>query len=128
MAYEPQLAPAGSSNVYDEHIYRIRVTFVATSIASYRSKDATIARTGIGLYTITLPKNYEAITDFNYSMEDASGALMYAVIASSTVGADGKVFVAIRTSDGTNTDPDVGDVGYFTLSVSSDVLNAEFTG
>lgn len=128
MAYEPQLVPAGQSNVYDEHTYKLRVLFGSSVITSYRSKDATIVRNSAGNYTITLPKNYEEIVGFGGSFIDASGAVLFWVIASSTMGTDGKVIVEVRTEAGTATDPTTGDVGLLALDVSSDYLNQKFTG
>ena len=65
MAYEPVLAGSPRTNVYEEHVFKIRATFGATSTVTYRSKDATIAKTTTTTFTITLPQAYAEITDFS---------------------------------------------------------------
>lgn len=129
MSYEPLLAPAGLSNVYDEHVYKLRVLFGSTAITSYRSKDATIVRNSAGNYTITLPKTYEAVTGFsaNYTL-CAAGAVYFGVIKTSAIDTAGAVVVEMRTEAGTATDPASGDAICFTLGVSSDITNTKYTG
>lgn len=128
MSYEPLVAGAPRSNVFDEHLYKVRITFGSAAMASYRSKDATPARTDTGKYTITLPKTYAEITDFSCGFYDASGAILFGVIETSAVTTTGVVTVEFRTEAGTATDPTTGSVAYITLGVSSNTLNDKFTG
>jgi hypothetical protein len=128
VSYEPDLPTSQRCNVYEEDTYKLRVLFGSGAITSYRSKDATISRNSAGNYTVTLPCIYEEITGFTGHFLDASGAILFFVITSSSVDTDGTVVVEARTESGTATDPTSGSYGYLSLSVSKNSLNSKFTG
>ena len=131
MAYEPVLTGSTLTNVYSEHVFKIRATFGATSTVTYRSKDASIAKTTTTTFTITLPKPYAEITDFHVGRKCATGTDgLEFVITTNNVATDGTiVLTSISTnSAGTATAPASGDVIYITLGVSCDTLNDKFTG
>jgi len=129
MATEPIMAPAGEQNAFSTHTFHVRVTFGSSAIASYRSKDATIARTGAGTYEVTLPKAYREIVGFSWGFKDATGATLNLVISDeSTLTTTGVVTLAARVAAGTDTDPASGDKLYLSLTVSCDVLNDSFAG
>ena len=131
MSYEPVLTGGAHSNVYSEHVYRIRCTFGASSAVSYRSKDASIAKTTTTTFTITLPKAYAEITAFYVGQKAATGTdgLDYIITTNSVSTAGTLVLTSVSTnSAGTATAPASGDVIYITLGVSSDTLNDKFTG
>ena len=44
MGYQPIMDGSPATNVYDEHLFRVRATFGAASAVTYSSKDATIAK------------------------------------------------------------------------------------
>ena len=128
---EPVLAPAGMTNVYSEHTFKIRCTFGASSAVTYRSKDATIAKTTTTTFTVTLPKIYAEITEFNQGWAKATGADPLALqITTNHVATDGTlVLTSVSTnSAGVATAPASGDVVYIVLSASCDSLNDRFTG
>jgi hypothetical protein len=62
----PVLDGSPVTNVYSEHVFKIRATFGASSAVTYRSKDATIAKTTTTTFTVTLPQAYAEITSFSY--------------------------------------------------------------
>lgn len=131
MSYEPLLSGGTATNVYTEHVYKIRATFGASSAVTFRSKDATIAKTTTTTFTITLPKAYAEITNFNVGRKCATGTDgLEFVITTNNVATDGTiVLTSISTnSAGTATAPASGDVAYITLGVSSDTLNDKHTG
>lgn len=131
MAYEPVLDGAPKTNVYGEHVFKIRCTFGSSSVVTYRSKDASIAKTTTTTFTVTLPKPYAEITDFSQSWKKAVGADPLALqITTDNLATDGTlVLTSVSTnSAGTATAPASGDVVYITLGVSCDVLNDRFTG
>ena len=132
MAYEPVLAGKPHTNVYEEHVYKIRATFGASSAVTYRSKDATIAKTTTTTFTITLPKAYAEITEFAYAWYKPAGveAPRAVQITTNNVATDGTIVITTvdTNSAGTAAAPASGDVLYLTLGVSCDMLNDRFTG
>ncbi len=128
---EPALCPGAMSNVYSDHEYKIRVTFGASSAVTYRSKDATIAKTTTTTFTVTLPKAYAEITSFNQGWYKPTGAdPIQFQLTTNNVSTDGTlVFTSVSTnSAGTATAPASGDVVYLSIGVSCDALNDRFTG
>lgn len=131
MAYEPVLTGSTLTNVYSEHVFKIRCTFGASSAVTYRSKDATIEKTTTTTFTVTLPKPYAEVTEFSQSWAKATGAdPLVLQITTNSVATDGTlVLTSVSTnSAGTATAPADGDVVYITLGVSCDSLNDKFTG
>jgi hypothetical protein len=128
---EPVLAPAGMTNVYSEHTFKIRCTFGASSVVSYRSKDATIEKTTTTTFTVRLPKIYSELTGFSQSWAKPTGADPVSMqITTNNVATDGTlVLTSVSTnSAGVATAPASGDVVYIVLSASCDSLNDRFTG
>jgi hypothetical protein len=134
MAYEPVLDGQGVQNVAGEHVYKLRVTFGASgAVASYRSKDATIAIVAAtdGTYTVTLPKVYNEITHFSFGWFAASGvAPLIPIISTNSVDTAGTFVIKLLDSNtaGTATDPVSGNVLYLTVGVSCDLINNNYTG
>lgn len=128
----PDLTGKALSNVATEHVYKIRATFAAASaIASYRSKDATIAALGTGTWTVTLPQSYAEITDFSVGKFAAVDVipLEYTITTNDIATAGTLVLTAKETAaSGAATAPAVGDVIYITLGVSRDGLNDRYVG
>jgi hypothetical protein len=131
MGYEPLMDGKALSNVATEHVFKIRATFGASSAVTYRSKDATIAKTTTTTFTITLPKAYAEITDFSVGQKCAASVipLQYA-ITTNNVATDGTLVLTTKetAAAGTATAPADGDVAYITLGVSCDPLNSKYTG
>jgi len=128
---EPVLCPAGLTNVYSEHTFKIRCTFGSSSAVSYRSKDATIEKTTTTTFTVRLPKIYSEITEFSQSWAKPTGADPVSMqITTNNVATDGTlVLTSVSTnSAGVATAPASGDVVYIVLSASCDSLNDRFTG
>lgn len=131
MAYEPVLDGVSASNVYGEHVFRIRCTFGASSAVTFRSKDATIEKTTTTTFTVRLPKAYSEITHFAQGWKKAVGAdpLSLQITTDSVATAGTLVLTSVSTNTaGTATAPAEGDVVYITLGVSCDNLNNNFTG
>lgn len=125
----PILDGSPSTNVYSEHVYKIRATFGASSAVTYRSKDATIAKTTTTTFTITLPQAYAEITEFHVGRKAAASvAGLEFIITTNSVATDGTLVLTSIIADGTATAPASGDVIYITLGVSQDTLNDRFTG
>jgi len=131
MAYEPLMDGKTTSNVYGEHVFKIRCTFGASSEVTYRSKDASIAKTTTTTFTVTLPKPYAEITEFSQSWKKATGAdpLSLQITTDNLATAGTLILTSVSTNTaGTATAPANGDVVYITLGVSCDSLNDKFTG
>ncbi len=131
MAYEPVMDWRSPCNVAGEPVFKIRCTFGSSSAVTYRSKDATIAKTTTETFTVTLPKAYAEITEFHVGTKQAAGeAQIVPIITTNSVATDGTIILTSvdTNSAGTATAPDSGDVWYITLGVSCDVLNDRFTG
>ena len=128
---EPDLTGKALSNVATEHTYKIRATFAASSVPSYRSKDATIAKVTTTTFLVTFPKLYVEVVGFNYAWFAATGVAPLAckIIANNLATAGTLTLETEATNTaGTPTAPAVGDVLYLELSVSSDVLNNRYIG
>lgn len=131
MGYEPVLDGRPQTNVYGEHVFKIRATFGASSAVTYRSKDATIAKTTTTTFTVTLPKAYAEITKFSFGTKAATGTdPIIPIITTDSVATDGTlVLTSVSTNTaGTATAPASGDVWYLEIGVSCDILNDRFTG
>jgi hypothetical protein len=128
----PILDGSPQTNVYTEHVYKIRATFGASSAVTYRSKDATIAKTTTTTFTVTLPQAYAEITEFSYGWYKPSGVEAHRAVQITTnnVATDGTlVLTTVDTNAaGTAAAPASGDVLYLTIGVSQDSLNDRFTG
>jgi hypothetical protein len=131
MAYRPLMDGKEASNAYDEHVFKIRCTFGASSAVTYRSKDATIAKTTTTTFTVTLPQPYAEIISFKQGWYKPTGAdSLLLQITTNSVATDGTlVLTSVSTnSAGTATAPASGDVVYIELGVSDHSLNDAFTG
>ena len=131
MAYEPLMDGKSTPNVYQEHLFKIRATFGASSAVTFRSKDATIAKTTTTTFTVTLPKAYAEITHLGYAWFAATGVAPLAVkIITNSVATDGTLVLETEATNtaGTPTAPASGDVLYLQIGVSCDSLNNQFTG
>lgn len=127
----PVLNGSPLTNVYGEHVFKIRATFGASSAVTYRSQDATIAKTTTTTFTITLPQPYLEITEFQYAWFAATGVAPLAVkIITNNVATTGVLIIETEATNtaGTPTAPASGDVLYLSIGVSQDVLNDRFTG
>lgn len=131
MAYEPLMDGRETTNVYTEHTFKVRSTFAANSALTFKSKDATIAKTTTTTFTLTLPKPYTEVTDFSYAWFAATGvAPLILKMITNNVAVDGTIVFETEAANtaGTPTAPASGDVLYLTLGVSCDSQNAAFTG
>lgn len=131
MSYEPLMDGKALSNVATEHVFKIRATFGATSTLTYRSKDATIAKTTTTTFTVTLPKPYAEVTDFAFAWKAATGvAPLVCKIITNSLTTAGTLVIETEASNtaGTPTAPASGDVLYLTIGASSDTLNDKYTG
>jgi len=119
-------------SAYDVHTFNIRCTFGAGTAMTYRSRDAIPVRGSSTTVTVTFPKTYTEIVDFNWSRFAATGvAGLEWIVTSITTDSNGGVTGCVLTSivtNGTATASANGDVAYFTLSLSCDILNDRFTG
>jgi hypothetical protein len=124
---EPLLCPEAQTNAYGVHEYFTRLTFGSSTVSSYFGGcGLVVARNSAGNFTLTLPKAYRTLLGFSWAFQDASGAILFAVITSETLDTDGKIIVETRTEAGTATDPTSGDKLFLSLKVSSDYLNDKF--
>ena len=125
----PDMTGKALSNVATEHVFKIRCTFAASSVVSYRSKDATIAKTTTTTFTITLPQTYAEITEFSVGRKAAASvAGLEYIITTNSVSTAGTLVLTSIIADGTATAPADGDVIYITLGVSRDALNDRYVG
>ncbi len=125
----PDMGGKALTNVASEHVFKIRCTFGASSAVTYRSKDASIAKTTTTTFTVTLPQSYAEITDFSVGRKAAASvAGLEFIITTNSVATDGTLILTSIVAAGTPTAPADGDVIYITLGVSRDVLNNRYVG
>lgn len=124
---EPLLCPEAMVNAYGVHEYFVNLTAGSSVITSYFGGcQASVVRNSAGNFTVTLPKAYRTLLDFSWGMQDASGAILFAVIVSETVSTNGQIVVEARTETGTATDLTSGDKLFMKFAVSADYLNDKF--
>lgn len=125
---EPVLDGSPQTNVYDEHVYKVRVTFGAGTVSTIRSKDLVVTRPTATTLLLTLPKAYAEITDFHVGRKAASAvAGLEWIITTNAIATAGTVTLTSIVAAGTATAPADGDVAYITLGASCNVLNDRFT-
>ncbi len=120
MAYEPVLTGSTLTNVYSEHVYKIRATFGGSSTVTYRSKDASIAKTTTTTFTVRLPTAYAEVTEFNYSWQAATAVAPLAVkIITNNVATTGVLVLETEATNtaGTPTAPASGDKPFLSIGV-----------
>ncbi len=129
--FMPILNEQPVTNVFGEHVYKIRATFAASSAVTFRSKDATIAKSGTAKWLITLPCQYGEITEFHVGKKAAASTIpLDYTITTNSVASAGTVEITARetAASGAATEPAAGDVIYITLGVSQDLQNGQYTG
>lgn len=125
---EPILDGCPQTNVYGEHTYKPRVTFGASTVSTIRCKDLVVTRPTATTLTLTFPKAYAEITEFNVGMKAAAAvASLEWIITTNNIATTGVVTLTSVVAAGTATAPASGDVAYITIGVSCDVLNDRFT-
>ncbi len=125
----PDMTGKPLTNVATEHVFKIRATFAASSELTYRSKDATIAKTTTTTFTVTLPQSYAEITDINYAWFAATAvACLTLKLITNNVATTGVLVFETEVAAGTPTAPAVGDVLYLTVCTSRDKLNDRYIG
>ncbi len=130
MGYEPLMDSSPSTNVYNEHVFKARVTLGAGTVSTIRCKDMLVTRPTASTIVLTLPKAYAEITDFYVGQKAAASTIPLAyVITTNAVATTGIVtLTSLETAAaGTATAGADGDVLYITLGVSCDMLNDRFT-
>lgn len=131
MAYQPLMDGKSTPNVADEHLFKLRVTFGLSSAVTFRSKDATIAKTTTTTFTVTLPKPYTEVTAFSFGWKAATAVAPLAVkIITNNVAVDGTIVLETEATNtaGTPTAPASGDVLFLNIGASCDALNDLFVG
>lgn len=127
MSTEPILCPEAMTNAYGAHDYFVRITAGSAAVSSYFGGcQVTVLRNSAGNFTITFPKYYRTLLSFTWGMQDASGAILFAVITSETLDTAGAIVVETRTEAGTATDLTSGDKLWLRFAVSSDYMNDKF--
>ena len=126
---EPIMDQYAKISAYDVHSYQVRCTFGTSTNMTYRSRDAIPTRPSATTVKITLPKVYGEIVGFQVGRKAAASvAGLEWIITTDNVATDGTLTLTSIVTGGTATAPASGDVAYFNISVSSDVLNDRFTG
>lgn len=124
---EPLLCPEAITNAYGAHEYFVRLTAGAASVASYFGGcQVVVARNSAGNFTVTFPKAYRTLLSFTWGMQDASGAILFAVVTSELLDTAGTIVVETRTEAGVATDLTSGDKLWLRFVVSSDNMNDKF--
>lgn len=125
---EPIMDQYEKVNSYDVHKYQVRCTFAAGTGMTYRSRDAVPTRPTTTTVLVTLPKLYTEIVQFEVGLQTAVGSQSEWIITTNNVAIDGTLTLTSINAAGAATAPAVGDVAYFGISVSCDILNDRFAG
>jgi hypothetical protein len=128
----PVLDGSPQTNVYSEHVFKVRVTAGAASAFTYRAKDVTVTRPSTTTLKIALPMAYAEVTEFHVGRKAAAAAagLEWIITTNSVTSASDPhvILTSIESDTGAATTPADGDVAYITLGLSQDKLNDSFTG
>lgn len=129
---EPLMDQYAQVSAYNVHAFQVRCTFGAGTVMTYRSRDAIPTRPSATTVTVTLPKTYTEVVGFKASRFAVVGVaglewILSAIVVDSNNGITALTFTSIVAA-GTATAPATGDVAYFDILVSCDVLNDRFTG
>jgi hypothetical protein len=127
---EPVLDGSPQTNVYGEHTYKPRITFGAGTVSTIRgTKELTITRPTATTLVFAFPKAYAEITEFHVGRKAAASvAGLEWIITTNAIATTGLVtLTSIESDSGTATAPAEGDVSYFTISASCDILEDRFT-
>lgn len=126
---EPIMDQYAKVSSYDVHAYQVRCTFDTGTTLQYRSRDATPARATTTTVKVTLPKVYTEVVGFKTARFAAVGvAALEWILSTNNVNVDGTLTFTSVNSAGAATAPAVGDVVFFDIMVSCDVLNDRFLG
>lgn len=125
MAREPIMLGREQTNVPNEHVFKCRVTFGASSVSSYKCENGTFARSSAGTFTLTLPKPYAQLSDLSIAFKAATTAGKGAHVITDALSTTGVLTIETYTlaTPGTPADPASGDVMYLTVGVTSSELN-----
>ena len=125
---EPVLAGSSVSNVYEEHVYRARVTFGAGTVSTIRAAQVTVTRPSSTTLKLPFPTPYTEVSDFKVGRFAATGvAGLEWIITTNNISTTGDVTLTSINSAGTATAPAAADVAYITVGVARSVLNDRFT-
>lgn len=131
MAYEPLMDGKPATNLYEEHMFIVEVTFGTSTNLTFIGKDITVTRPTTTTLAVALPKPYERVLRFFQGWQKATGAdPLQADITTNAVDTTGIVTFTIKSTNsaGTATAPANGDKLWLTLCASTHPLNAKFTG
>lgn len=127
---EPLMDGCPATNVFEEHEYKIRVTFGASTVSTILAKDVTVTRPTATTLVLTFGTPYAEITTLAQGWAKATGAdpLQYQITtnAISTTGVVTLTSVSMNSA-GTATAPASGDVLYLEIGVARNPLNSTFT-
>jgi hypothetical protein len=126
---EPLMDGKSTPNVYDEHVFKVRVTLGAGTVFTSLAKDVTVTRPSATTLKLVLPKAYTEITSYYVGRKAAAAvAGLEWIITTNNIATDGSVTLTSIVAAGTATAPASGDVAYITLGASCATLNSKFTG
>lgn len=88
-----------------------RVTFGTASIASQLGALISVARTGVGTYTVTMPRGYPRVAFFETVWVTRTGAQLFPRMTSeANLGSQGVFAFSLVDSTGAAVEPVAGDV------------------
>lgn len=128
--YLPILNEQPVTNVFGEHVYKVRVTFDASGNVTVRAKDVQVAKVTTTTWTVTFPCPYGEVTEFSQSWAKPTGAdpLLMSITTNALTSTGVLTLTSVSTnSAGTATAPADGDIVYLTFGVSQDLQNGNYT-
>ena len=126
MTYPGALKPSVYNSDQNVHGYSAYVTFGAAAITTAYGKGFTLARTGVGVFSVTLQQPYNRFTKlprFDWSKAAGTAVLSTVTTVISTLGTTGVFEVKTVTAAGVATEPTDGDIATLTFEVTQDPEN-----
>lgn len=121
---EPLLSGEDAHNWTGVKEFHAFLSFGSSALSTVQTREITsIVRNSAGNYTITLPRIYRQLVEVRFMLIDASGALIFPVVATNSVDTAGTLVLELRAEAGTATDPDNGSKGMLVVAVSNDPFN-----
>ncbi len=131
MGYFPNMDGKEATNVYEEHVFKMQLSFGASTALTYLGKDIVAERPSATTLKVTFPQQYVRVTSAAQFWAKATGAdPVQLQITTDNLAVDGTItFTSTSTnSAGTATAPANGDKCWLALGVSQHDLNAAFGG
>jgi hypothetical protein len=124
MSGQPLLSGEIETNWIGVKRFYCFVTFGSSAVSTVQTREiVSFVRNSAGNYTVTFPRYYRQLCSVGATLIDASGAVIFPVVATNSIDTAGTIVMEMRTETGTATDVDSGSKVMFVFEVSNEPFN-----